>query len=142
MKKLKNPNVYSYECSIYPETLDILFEQDCVDYINHTYLWQKDPEATFQADDYTGSFGVTYDLLYNRANGKRTVLVMFDGIPNIPQMVHEAFHAMNGIFKDVNLEFNFSDSASNEHLAYLIQWIVSCMCDAMEKEKKCRKKKK
>ena len=56
-------------------------------------------------------------------------------------MAHEAFHVMNGVFKSVDLEFNCSKSTGNEHLAYLIEWAVKCMCDAVEKKKKHRKNK-
>lgn len=140
MKKLKKPNVYSYRCDIYPTKLDIIFDIDCIDFLNATYGWGEAPDASFvqDNDDY---YGMTYDLLYNKIDMHKTVLVVFDGIPKPPQMAHEAFHVMNGIFKSVNLEFNCSKNTGNEHLAYIIEWAVKCMCDAIEKEKKCKKKK-
>lgn len=141
MKKLKQPNVYSYECSVYPVELDILFDTSRIDYLNTTYSWPKDPDAVFDYED-SDAYGYTYDQLMNNTTHKRTVLVVFDGIPNAPQMAHESFHVMNGIFKEVGLEFNYGYSAGNEHLAYLIQWSVECMCDAVNKEKKCKKKTK
>lgn len=139
MKKLKKPNVYSYKCDVYPTNLDIIFNIDCIDYMNATYGWTKDPEACFIADD-DDSYGSTYDLLYNKNTNYKTILVVFDGIPNSPQMAHEAFHVANGVFKSVGLEFNNSQTAGNEHIAYLIEWAVKCMCDSIEKEKKCKKK--
>lgn len=140
MKKTKKPNVYSYDCSIYPTKLDIIFDIDQIDYLNDNYGWGNNPEAEFVRED-SDMYGCTYDLLYNKNNCMKTILVVFDGIPKPQQMAHEAFHVMNGILKSVDLEFNFSDNAGNEHLAYLIEWAVSCMCDAIEKEKKCKKKK-
>lgn len=138
MKKLKKPNVYSYRCDIYPTKLDIIFDIDCIDFLNATYGWGEAPDASFvQYDD--DHYGMTYDLLYNKIDMHKTVLVVFDGIPSPPQMAHEAFHVMNGIFKDVDLEFNCSKHTGNEHLAYIIEWTVKCMCDAIEKEKKCKK---
>ena len=80
--------------------------------------------------------------MYNKNTGYKTILVVFDGIPKPAQMAHEAFHVMNGIFKEVDLEFNYSKNTGNEHLAYIIEWAVKCMCDAIEKEKKCKKKTK
>ena len=139
MKKLKKPNVYSYKCDIYHTKLDIMFDIHHIDFMNDIYGWMEDPKAEFIADD-SDHYGSTYDLLYNKNDYYKTVLVVFDGIPNPPQMAHEAFHVMNGIFKDVDLEFNCSKHTGNEHLAYIIEWAVKCMCDAIEKEKKCKKK--
>jgi hypothetical protein len=141
MKKLKQPNVYSYKCSVYPVNLDVIFDAHQADYLNSKYYWSQDPEATFVYED-DNAYGATYDLVATKDTNIRTVLVVFDGIPNAPQMSHEAFHVMNGIFKEVGLEFNTSTRASNEHLAYLIEWAVECMCIAADKEKKCKKKKK
>ena len=140
MKKRK-PNVYSYACDIYPTCLDVMFDIDTIDYMNDTYGWTENPYAEFVQDD-DDRYGATYDLLYNKNNSKKTILVVSDGIPSAPQMAHEAFHVMNGIYKDIDLEFNNGRSAGNEHIAYIIEWAVRCMCDAIEKEKKCKKKKK
>lgn len=139
MKKLKKPNIYSYKCDVYPTKLDIMFDTNTIDYMNATYGWTRDPEAVFVSDD-GDQYGSTYDLLYNKNTSEKTILVVFDGVPSPPQMAHEAFHVMNGILKDVDLEFNYSKTAGNEHIAYLIEWAVKCMCDAIEKEKKCKKK--
>ena len=141
MKKLKKPNTYSYTCDIYPTKLDIMFDINSIEYMNNTYGWIEDPEAMFVADG-GDQYGSTYDLLYNKIDNCKTILVVFDGIPSPPQMSHEAFHVMNGIFKSIDLEFNYNKNAGNEHLAYIIEWAVKCMCDAIEKEKKCKKKTK
>lgn len=140
MKK-QNTRVYSYDCSVYPTKLDIMFDINEIDYMNDNYAWAKDPDAKFISDD-GDQYGSTYDLLYNKNTGYKTILVVFDGIPKSEQMAHEAFHVMNGIFKDVDLEFNYGKNTGNEHLAYIIEWAVKCMCDAIEKEKKCKKKTK
>ena len=140
MKK-QNTRVYSYDCSVYPTKLDIMFDINEIDYMNDNYAWAKDPDAKFISDD-RDQYGSTYDLLYNKNTGYKTILVVFDGIPKPEQMAHEAFHVMNGIFKDVDLEFNYSKNTGNEHLAYIIEWAVKCMRDAIEKEKKCKKKTK
>lgn len=116
-----------------------MFETNQVDFLNTNYGCVKNLDATFDYED-QNAYGYTYDYLFNKKTDKNTVLVIFDGIPNIPQMAHEAFHVMNGIFKYVDLEFNYGDNAGNEHLAYLIEWAVDCMCDAVEKEKKLKKK--
>ena len=137
MKK-QNTRVYSYDCNVYPTKLDIMFDIDEIDYMNDNYAWTKDPDAKFISDD-DDQYGSTYDLLYNKNTGYKTILVVFDGIPKPAQMAHEAFHVMNGIFKDVDLEFNCSKNTGNEHLAYIIEWAVKCMRDAIEKEKKCKK---
>lgn len=139
-KKLKKPNVYSYKCDIYPTKLDIMFDINCIEYLNNTYGWEYAPDALFVQDD-DDHYGSTYDLLYNKLDMYKTILVVFDGIPAPPQMAHEAFHVANGILKSVDLEFNYSKNTGNEHLAYIIEWAVKCMCDAIEKEKKCKKKK-
>lgn len=140
MKK-QNTRVYSYDCSVYPTKLDIMFDINEIDYMNDNYAWAKDPDAKFILDD-GDQYGSTYDLLHNKNTGYKTILVVFDGIPKPEQMAHEAFHVMNGIFKDVDLEFNYSKNTGNEHLAYIIEWAVKCMRDAIEKEKKCKKKTK
>lgn len=137
MKK-QNTRVYSYDCSVYPTKLDIMFDINNIDYMNDNYAWESDPECKFVFDD-DDQYGSTYDLLYNKKTKHKTILVVFDGIPSPSQMAHEAFHVMNGIFKSVDLEFNYSKTTGNEHLAYIIEWVVKCMCDAVEKEKKCKK---
>lgn len=140
-KKLKKPNVYSYTCDIYPTKLDIIFDIKCIEYLNNTYGWEEAPDATF-VEDNDDQYGSTYDLLYNKETMLKTILVVFDGIPSPPQMAHEAFHVANGILKSIDLEFNYSKSAGNEHIAYIIEWAVKCMCDAIEKEKKAKSKTK
>ena len=66
-KKSKKPNVYSYKCDIYPTKLDIMFDINCIDFMNETYGWAEDPESKFIADD-SDHYGSTYDLLYNKNN--------------------------------------------------------------------------
>jgi hypothetical protein len=117
-----------------------MFDINCIEYLNDTYGWADAPDALFVQDD-DDHYGSTYDLLYNKLDMYKTILVVFDGIPSSPQMAHEAFHVANGILKSVDLEFNYSKNTGNEHLAYIIEWAVKCMCDAIEKEKKCKKKK-
>ena len=108
-KKLKKPNVYSYKCDIYPTKLDIIFDINCIEYLNDTYGWEDAPDALFVQDD-DDHYGSTYDLLYNKLDMYKTLLVVFDGIPSPPQMAHEAFHVANGILKSVE---NFEDVLLN-----------------------------
>lgn len=138
---MKKPKVYSYKCDIYPIQLDIIFDIDCIEYLNSTYCWVEDPEASFVKDE-NDAYGMTYDLLYNRNTNKRTVLVIFDGIPEPPQMAHEAFHVMNAVMKEVELDIDPGRHAGNEHLAYIIEWAVNCMCESIDEDEKCKKKTK
>lgn len=138
---MKKPNVYSHKCDIYPIQLDVIFDIDCIEYLNSTYGWVENPEASFVKED-TDAYGLTYDLLYNKNTNKRTVLVVFDGIPKPAQMAHESFHIMNAVMKEVGLDIDLGRHAGNEHLAYIIEWAVECICESIDKEKKCKKKKK
>lgn len=40
MKK-QNTRVYSYDCSVYPTKLDIMFDINNIDYMNDNYAWEK-----------------------------------------------------------------------------------------------------
>lgn len=50
MKK-QNTRVYSYDCSVYPTKLDIMFDINNIDYMNNNYAWESDPECKFVFDD-------------------------------------------------------------------------------------------
>lgn len=118
-----------------------MFDTNQIEYMNNTYCDINNPDAIFYKSP-EDAYGSTYDLLKNKETGCNTILVVFDGLPHEPEMAHESFHVMNGILKYVDLEFNFSKTAGNEHLAYIIEWSVKCICNAIEKEKKCKKKTK
>ena len=75
-KKLKKPNVYSYKCDIYPTKLDIMFDINCIEYLNDTYCWEDDPDALFVQDD-DDHYGSTYDLLYNKLDMYKTILCTY-----------------------------------------------------------------
>lgn len=92
---------------LYPTKLDIIFDIKCIEYLNNTYGWEEAPDAAFVEDE-GDHYGSTYGLLYNKETMLKTILVVFDGIPNPPQMAHEAFHVANGILKSIDLEFNYS----------------------------------
>lgn len=136
---MKKSKIYSYKCDIYPVTLDIICTADCIEQINSTYEYAGDSSIKLEHD--TDMYGCTYDRLFNKNTDERTILVVANGYMTPAQMAHEAFHVMNGVLKIVDLDFNFSRNASNEHLSYIISWAVECMCDAQNNDKKCKKKK-
>lgn len=102
------------------------------------YLWIatgdiKEVMSKFEYDDgeplkckEKGFFGVTFGYVCNKEREKLGVLVYFRHTEGLSHAVHEAVHAANKIFRDLNITFNFDE---DEHYAYFVSWIVSCIED-------------
>lgn len=137
---MKKPKIYSYNQAIYPVKLDVIFDDIDEDTLNKLYGWASNPTVKLECDA-INKFGDTYDDLYNKKTHSRTILVLFYEEPTVECIAHEAFHVMNGVMKAADLEFDADESAGNEHLAYLLQWIVYSISNALEEHKKSKKKK-
>ena len=77
--------------------------------------------------DWEGSDAATFDEIKERATLYYGSLVVFrsKGEMTPGTMAHEAVHVL-GSFMDV-LGLERGKNASNEHLSYLLGWIVKCM---------------
>ena len=77
--------------------------------------------------DWEGSDAVTFDEIKERATLYYGSLVVFrsKGEMTPGTMAHEAVHVLDSFMDVLGLERG--KNASNEHLSYLLGWIVKCM---------------
>ena len=82
--------------------------------------------------DWEGSDAATFDEIKERATLYYGSLVVFrsKGEMTPGTMAHEAVHVMESYMDALGLERG--ENASNEHLSYLLGWIVGCM-DAVKR---------
>lgn len=76
-------------------------------------------------------FGATYHKVKNKENGDFGVLVVLEDNPSIETITHEAVHAANGIFSDLDIFYNIED---DETLAYFVGWIAECIDKTLKDE--------
>lgn len=77
--------------------------------------------------DWEGSDAATFDEIKERATLYYGSLVVFrsKGEMTPGTMAHEAAHVLDSFMDVLGLERE--ENASNEHLSYLLGWIVACM---------------
>ena len=77
--------------------------------------------------DWEGSDAATFDEIKERATLYYGSLVVFrsKGEMTPGTMAHEAVHVLDSFMDVLGLERG--ENASNEHLSYLLGWIVACM---------------
>lgn len=136
MKKNKL-KIYEYSNEIYPQELFVCFnptEQQINDNFGYT---EYDSAHLVGLGKQT--FGCTYGSIFSRNNDKIGVLVAFNGKPDISEIAHEATHVLDEMMSYIGLEY-VSENNNNEHMAYLMQWIVKNINDAVTAEFSKKKK--
>ena len=70
---------------------------------------------------------MTFREVENKVTGKLAYLVIFSSKKKMTMrtICHEAFHVLSG-FMDI-LPLSREPNGSNEHLAYLLDWICGCI---------------
>lgn len=71
-----------------------------------------------------GFFGVTFGNVVYKKHALLGVLIYIRYIETPSQAMHEAIHAANKIFRDLNINYTLND---DEHFAYFAQWICECI---------------
>ena len=124
-KKIKNNQVHRFSMDIYPLQLDVVINPT-KDFIesNYEYYDQKEnvkfPEMPWVAYAYRAANLKTKDY---------TMLVMFNPDYKItPEtMAHEASHVADYTWSHI-----CENSIGKEAHAYLVEWVVKCMCQAIK----------
>ena len=131
--------IYKYHNDVYPRTVYVCFNPT-EKQINDNFGYTEDSSCHLTGLD-KNSFGCTYGSLFNRIDDRLGVLVAFNGKPAIDEIAHEATHVLDEIMSDLGLEYVPNNNA-NEHMAYLMQWIVRSINDAVTAEYSKKKKSK
>ena len=113
---------YRFHNGIYPRRLYVAVGVG-TDFANEWFFSERGRLAI----DWEGSDALTFDEIKERSSGVYGSLVVFrskqEMTPKV--MAHEAVHVMDS-FMDV-LGIERAKDGTNEHLAYLMGWIVGCM---------------
>lgn len=114
---------YTYDPQIYPRILYVVIGNN-----------KESIVKTFNGVDktYLDSMGsdtdaMTFREVQNKSTGKYGYLVIFNSKKEMTMRIicHEAFHVLSG-FMDI-LPLSREPEESNEHLAYLLDWICGCI---------------
>ena len=115
---------YRFHNGIYPRQLYIAVGAD-EDYVNNTFFSDK---GCFTLD-WDGADAATFDEVKERSTQVYGSLVVFrsknEMTPKV--MAHEAIHVLDSFMNTLGLER--AVDGTNEHLSYLVGWIVDCMDD-------------
>lgn len=113
---------YRFHNGIYPRRLYVAVGAD-EDYVNNAFFSDKGGFVL----DWDGADAATFDEVKERSTRVYGSLVVFrsknEMTPKV--MAHEAIHVLDSFMNILGLER--AVDGTNEHLAYLIGWIVSCM---------------
>ena len=122
-----------YDLVIYPRKLwvEILCKETIKSVCkNYNYIdGEPIPE-----DELKDEKGAAYTLHCERKkDGKYGIVVLFSTESlNAPYFAHEAFHVIDCIVNACGLRY--VNDTGNEHIAYLIQYVVSCFEDWFNKQ--------
>lgn len=115
---------YRFHNGIYPRRLYVAVGVG-EDYVNDTFFSDKGGFAL----DWDGADAATFDEVKERSTRVCGSLVVFrsknEMTPKV--MSHEAIHVLDSFMNILGLER--AVDGTNEHLAYLMGWIVGCMDD-------------
>lgn len=107
-----NNIIYKFNNDIYPVILKVTFSKESFKKI-----------AKDESNEFSGacvSIG-SHVLIYIKKVG--------EGM-DVTHAAHEAYHAADKIREIIGMEYQ--DSGTNEHMAYLIQWVMHKMFDALD----------
>lgn len=111
---------YEYNPVVYPRQLYVMIgatKEDVEKCFDDTGDWSQDGD---------GVLATTIPEVQSKADGRHGNLVVFKSKSNMDAgtMAHEAFHVLSAMM-DL-LPLHCEPYGTNEHLAYLLQWIVDC----------------
>lgn len=115
---------YRFHNGIYPRRLYVAVGVD-EGYVNEAFFSDRGRLSI----DWEGSDALTFDEIKERSSGEYGSLVVFRSKREMTAkvMAHEAVHVIDS-FMDV-LGIERAENGTNEHLSYLMGWIVGCMDD-------------
>lgn len=113
---------YRFRNDVYPRQLYIAVGVD-ENFVNDTFFSDK---GSFVLD-WEGAYAATFDEVKERSTQVYGSLVVFRSKNEMTPkfMAHEAIHVLDSFMNILGLER--AVDGTNEHLAYLIGWIVGCM---------------
>lgn len=130
--------IYKYINDMYPRELWITFGATENELNNQFYAYvdgQPRNDLTLKLGN--GYDGLTFYGIADRKTDKLGILINFTNVKNttINTMAHESFHALDDMMESCGLEYIQKDCA-NEHLAYLLGWIMQSVDAARQQENK------
>lgn len=135
--------VYEYCNDIYPITVHILIldnndikDEKYVTYLNKNY--KSDDNYTFHKID-KNTAARTFGDLYTEDSCYVVLTVYKKDWMTMPKIMHESLHILDWIVCYLGMDSKFAPGLSNEHLAYLIEWIGRCHEDVLNRQKKTKK---
>lgn len=124
--KKVNKKGYQFPVSLYSSYIWVLYGEEAK-------WWDQECKGPQDAEE-KHTQGVTHD----RLNGSGMVIITFQKKPSLPTIVHESFHAMDFISKQVGLE----DEGVNEAKAYLLDYIFERVHETYKQEYKKKNERK
>lgn len=80
------------------------------------------------------ALAATYPVMEKESKNLGVLITFRDSKSYAADIIaHEAFHAANIIMNGLGIEF--AVDGSNEHIAYLIQWVVKCIMEVKNYKK-------
>ena len=113
---------YRFHNGIYPRRLYVAVGVGA-DFVNEWFFSERGRLAI----DWEGSDALTFDEIKERSSGVYGSLVVFRSKGEMAPgtMAHEAVHVMESYMDVLGIER--AERGTNEHLSYLLGWIVKCM---------------
>ena len=122
--------IFKYDPVIYPVKLHVAFSP------NLKFAWEgyRRGDGTCLKGEWEERVkAYTFSNVKEVETGKHVVLVVFRSkkAATIPTIAHEAKHVADFIFEDIGMTF-----LTCEPHAYLLEWAVKCMLDALKRRPK------
>lgn len=135
--------VYEYCSDTYPITIHILILDDkdikdekYVSYLNKNYETEDNFKFTALPN---GTAARTYGDLSTKDSCYVVLTVYKKDYLTMPKIMHESLHMLDWIVCYLGMDSGFQIDRSNEHLAYLIEWIGRCHEDVLQRQKSKKK---
>lgn len=122
-----------YKNEIYPYNLRVILGAD-KEYIEKSFVNLESDDQGW--DGWSDDYGGRTIFVGNKSNHRKEVCLLFKSLNSmdVGTIVHECFHAVSIYCKYLNISFGF-DAGEDEHMAYLMGWLVTKTCESYHKWK-------
>ena len=135
--------VYKYYSDTYPITIHILILDDkdikdekYVSYLNKNYETEDDFKFAALPNNTAAR---TYGDLSTKDSCYVVLAVYKKHNLTMSKIMHESLHMLDWIVCYLGMDSGFNLGKTNEHLAYLIEWIGRCHEDVLQRQKSKKK---
>lgn len=118
-----------HKCQLYPVSM-IYCRKSQADLLRKIAHIDKEHTHTIENVG-EGSYATTFKTYFLK-NSMSVICVVFEDekFP-ISKMAHEAIHVADFVFSWIGGQESVDPSTANEPYAYLVDWIVRCMCESL-----------